>query len=223
MRHAFDASADNFCNIGPFVHPKRQHRRNHAVKLAFRGESPRHRIPDERRHGAKGLFHIGNGKQVAREKIQEKQQHQRRDITDGIDEKLNGQRRDAAFPGGKGAQNAADEQSQRHRPDAEAESDDEPPDQEAGLVAAGRAADKEIRQFRPAPAIGGYGFRTPQEKAGSQKQQDDQNGVHPPERGEKPPLPTVLGIGRPFAPERLPGAAGAHRSCASQSVVLNQK
>ena len=123
----------------------------------------------------------------------------------------------------KGAQNAADEQSQRHRPDAEAKSDDEPPDQEAGLVAAGRAADKEIRQFRPAPAIGGYGFRTPQEKAGSQKQQDDQNGVHPPERGEKPPLPTVLGIGRPFAPERLPGAAGAHRSCASQSVVLNQK
>lgn len=77
-------------------------------------------------------FHIGNGKQVAREKIQEKQQHQRRDITDGIDEKLNGQRRDAAFPGGKGAQNAADEQSQRHRPDAEAKSDDEPPDQEAG-------------------------------------------------------------------------------------------
>ena len=91
------------------------------------------------------------------------------------------------------------------------------------ILAEVMAADKEIRQFRPAPAIGGYGFRTPQEKAGSQKQQDDQNGVHPPERGEKPPLPTVLGIGRPFAPERLPGAAGTHRSCASQSVVLNQK
>ena len=101
MRNALDAPADNLRNIGPFVHPKRQHRRNHAVKLAFWGESPCHRIPDERRHGAQGLFHVGNGKQVAREKVQEKQQHQRRGIADGIDEKLNGQRRNAAFPGGK--------------------------------------------------------------------------------------------------------------------------
>ena len=121
------------------------------------------------------------------------------------------------------AEHAADEQGQRHRPEAETEGNDEPPDQQAGLIAFGRPADEEVRQFGPAPAIGGEGLRTPQEKTGPQKQQDGQNGVHPPERGEKPPLPTVIVIGRPFPPERLPGAFGTHRSCASQSVVLNQK